>query len=71
MRYMIIPAMLAASLLAGCATEQTRPPASYGAPSNFRGMAPNTGMQNFRGTSGWSATDENFRPATPAPFKGF
>jgi hypothetical protein len=34
-------------------------------------MAPSTGMQSFRGASGWHATDENYGASTPPSFKGY
>jgi len=63
--------LLASALLVGCAADPPPSHTSYGPANNFPGMAPSTGMRNFQGMSGWGATDENYRSATPAPFKGF
>ncbi len=40
---------------------------------SFDSVHPSTGMQGFKGMSGWDATNGQFQPSTPFPggFKGF
>ncbi len=68
-KYLLILAFLAAAVPAGCAEEAREPRMSYGPPSYFHSTAP--GMPSLRSTTGWTATDEHYRSATPPPFKGY
>jgi hypothetical protein len=63
--------LLAAALLAACAEEPAQPRMTYGAPNDLHGMTGTTVFRTFRGTSGWHATDEHYRSATPPTFKGY
>jgi hypothetical protein len=64
-------AILAAAILAACAEEPVKSSRSYGPPRALPGMAPSTGLQGFRGMSGWHSTDDNYGASTPPSFKGY
>ena len=58
------------ALLAACAAEPPPSHISYGPPTRFLNMSPNTDMRDSPTTTSWGATDVHIRPVTPPPFKG-